>query len=80
MSSQFDAVCASFVMIAYLLECLIRTGFFVVMDIVGLDTVILLYCLLLIVKTISRGRDTSEGAEQVLSVRHDSTWGEDYGE
>ena len=77
MSLPFDVRWASLEMIAYVVEFVIRVGFFIVMDVVGLDTVLLLYFLLLLITEIkSRAKHARDGANEVSSDQHGSTWEE----
>ena len=77
MSLPFHARSASIVMIACVVEFVIRVVFFIFMDVVGLDTVLLLYwSLLLIMEIVSRAKHARDGGNEMLSIQHGSSWEE----
>ena len=71
-SIQFDALYSCLRIIAHLLEYVIRATFFVVMDTVGLDNVLLIYCLAMILNAISWRKHLRDGSEEVSSFHDDS--------
>lgn len=79
-SIQFDALCSCLRMIAYILEYAIRAIFFIVMDIVGFDNVLLIYCLAMILNAISWRKHLRDGSEEVSSFHDESALQNVYGE
>ena len=64
-------------MIAYVVDFVIRVGFFIFMDVLGLKTLLLLYCsLLLFMEIKSRAKHARDGLNKVLPIHHGLSWEE----